>query len=128
MHHNPFPWWWHPLAYCVPPCFGHAYCVSFNNKTTIFWQFHLHEKGDKMTVCCVYNHSRKRQIWCFCLQDFLVFRYPQINVYFNKCWNDLKRRERSERAKILEFLFYIVCDVCCGSLWKLNFFIHHSNL
>jgi len=35
--------------------FGLAYCVSFNNKTTIFGNLH---KEDKMTVCCVhmYNH------------------------------------------------------------------------
>jgi len=24
-----------PVAYCVPPFFGLAYCVPFNNKTTI---------------------------------------------------------------------------------------------
>ena len=49
------------LAYCVPPFFGLAYCEPFNNKTTIFWRFHLH-KEDKMTVCCMhmYNHSCKR--------------------------------------------------------------------
>jgi len=139
MHHNPFPWGWHSLAYCVPsyfclvycvpPCFDHAYCVSFNNKRTIFWQFHL-QKEDIMAVCCVhmYNHSCKRQNLCFCLLEFLLFDIPKSMFFLINAEITPKRRERSERAKILDFFFYFVCDVWCGSLWKLKFLINHLNL
>ena len=62
MYHNPFPWGWHPLAYCVPhyfclvycvqPCFGLAYCVSFNNKTIIFGNFIYKKKIKWQYVAC----------------------------------------------------------------------------
>ena len=62
MHHNPLPWGWHPLAYCVPPyfglaycvsqCFGLAYCVPFNNKTTIFGNFIYIEKIKWQYAAC----------------------------------------------------------------------------
>jgi len=62
MYHNPFPWGWHPLAYClppyfclvycVPPCFGLAHCVPFNNKTTIFGNFIYIKKIKWQYVAC----------------------------------------------------------------------------
>ena len=36
-----------PLVYCIPPYFGLAYCVPFNNKNIHFGCFHLH-KEDKI--------------------------------------------------------------------------------
>ena len=70
-----------------------------------FWDFHLYEEY-KMTVCCVhmYNHSCKRQIWCFSLLDFLVFDIPKSMFILINAEMTPKRRERSERAKNLEFL------------------------
>jgi len=61
------------------------------------------------------------------LVRFPSFRYPQINVYINKCCNNPQRRERSERANNLE-LFNFEHHVCYGSCWKCNFLIIHLNL
>jgi len=86
-------WGWHPLllAYCVPPYFGLAYCeppflasrtaYRLTTKTTMFWHFHLH-KEDKMTVCCIHNHSCKRKFWFVCLLDFFVFNLLKAMLKF----------------------------------------------
>ena len=68
-----------------------------------------------MTVCGVhmYNHSCKRLIWCVCLLHFLVSDIHQSMFMLINAEMTPKRRERSKRAKFLEF-FYFVCDVCCG--------------
>ena len=131
MHHNPLPWGWHPLAYCVPPYFGLAYCVPFNNKTTIFGKnFHLHRK-DKMTVCCVhiYVQSFLQTLKLLCLLvRFPSFRYPQINVYVNKLRNYPPKR-RSLRSSGNFFKSYLIW--MSRLLWfliKIEFFNNHFNL
>jgi len=59
----------------------------------------------------MYNHSRKRKLWCVCLLDFLVFDLPLSMFKFVKTEMTAKKRERSERAKKLE-LYDFVCHVC----------------
>ena len=129
MYHNPLPWGWHPLAYCVPPyfglaycvppCFGLAYCVPFNNKTTIFGNFIYIKKIKWQYVACTCTIILANVKFGVCLLDFLVFDIPKSMFMLINAEMTPKRRERSERAKILE-LFDFVCHVCCGSWWKLK--------
>jgi len=45
----------HCVAYCVSPCFGLAYCVPFNNKTTIFGNFIYIEKIKWQYAACTFT-------------------------------------------------------------------------
>jgi len=86
-----------------------------------FWGnfIYLH-KEDKMTVCCVhmYNHSCKRQIWCVCLLDFLIFDIPK-SMFILK--NAEMTKKGASVASARKVFFNFVCDVCCCSSWKLKF-------
>jgi len=128
MYHNTLPCGWHPLAYCVPPYFGLAYCVPFINKTTIFGNFIYIKKIKWQYVACT----------CTIILANIKFGLFGCKISYSLSPNQffmlinagmtptpLQRRERSERAKILE-LFDFVCHVCCCSWWKL--FNNHLNL
>jgi len=68
-----------------------------------------------------YVQSFLQTLICVCLLvRFPSFRYPQINVYINKYWEwpPPQRRERSERAKNLDFVsLYVTFAVVLDENW-----------
>jgi len=131
MYHNPFSWGWHPLAYCVPPyfylvycvppCFGLAYCVSFNNKTTIFGNFIYIKKVKWQYVACICTIILANVNLCVFACYIFDFRYPQINVYVNKC-----SKWPPKGASVVFFTWYVTFAVVLNENW--NFLINRLNL
>ena len=123
MYHNPFPWGWHPLAYCVPhyfclvycvqPCFGLAYCVSFNNKTIIFGNFIYKKKIKWQYVACTCTIIHANVNFGVCCS--LDFDIPKSMFMLINAEMTPKMRERSERAKLLEV--FLLC------MWRLLWFL-----
>ena len=127
MYHNPFPWGWRPLAYCVlpffclvycvPPCFDLAYCVPCNNKTTIFGNFIYIKKIKWQYVACTCTIILANvNFGAFACTIFLVFDIPKSMFMLINAGNDPKKRERSQRTKVLDFLF-LLC------MWRLLWFL-----
>jgi len=130
MYHNPFPWGWRPLAYCVlpyfclvycvPQCFGLAYCVLFNNKTFIFGNFIYIKKIKCILRARVQSFLQTSIFVCFCLLDFLVFDIPKsMFMLINAAMTPQKARAKWARENFKVFLtLFVAFAVVLDENWN----------